>query len=144
MSDIEGSINHPVHTSDEAKISAFIPFCSFGDDADRVGKRFAGFNFPVCSLFREKIVEGQVCYEADINQFKDKVNWVEALSRGLGLIVDTNAEYDVKNLFVHHGVSPGVSPETTEKTKKSFDVFKRSKTEKTFRILLETISNYKR
>ena len=137
FSDIEGMINHPVHVSDEVTISAFIPFCSFGDAADRVGKWFKGFNFPVCSLFRETIVDGQVCYEADINQFKDNVNWVEALNRGFGFIVDTNKEYDVKSFYG----SLGVSPETTEKTKKSFDVSKRPETEKTFRILLKTISN---
>ena len=133
-------INHPVHISDEATISAFIPFCTFGDEADRVGKWFDGFDFPVCSLFRERMVEGQVCYEADINQFKDKdtVNWVAALNRGFGFIVDTNEEYDVKNFYD----SLGVSPETMEKTKKSFDVSKRPETEKTFRILLKTISNY--
>ena len=139
MSNIEEMINHPVHISDEATISAFIPFCTFGDAADRVGKWFDGFDFPVCSLFRERMVEGQVCYEADINQFKDKdtVNWVAELNRGFGFIVDTNEEYDVKNFYD----SLGVCPETTEKTKKSFDVSKRPETEKTFRILLKTISN---
>ena len=130
-------INHPVHISDEATISAFIPFCTFGDEADRVGKWFDGFDFPVCSLFRERLVEGQVCYEADINQFKGTVNWVAELNRGFGFIVDTNEEYDVKNFYD----SLGVSPETAEKTKKSFDVSKRPETKKTFRILLKTISN---
>ena len=134
-------INHPVHISDEATISAFIPFCTFGDAADRVGKWFDGFDFPVCSLFRERMVEGQVCYEADINQFKDKdtVNWMAALNRGFGFIVDTNEEYDVKNIYD----KLGVASETTQKMKKSFDVYKRPATEKTFRILLKTISKYK-
>ena len=132
-------ITHPVHISDEATFSAFIPYCSFGNEADLVGKWFDGFDFPVCSLFRERLVEGQVCYEADINQFKGTVNWVEALKRGFGFIVDTNEEYDVKNFYDRLGVSP----ETTENTKKSFDVSKRPETEKTFRILLNTISNYK-
>ena len=130
-------ITHPVHVSDESTISAFIPFCSFGNAADLVGKRFDGFDFPVCSLFRERMVEGQVCYEADINQFKDTVNWVAELNRGFGFIVDTNKEYDVKHFYD----SLGVSTETTEKTKKRFDVYKRPETEKTFRILLKTISN---
>ena len=85
------------------------------------------------------MVEGQVCYEADINQFKDKdtVNWMAALNRGFGFIVDTNEEYDVKNIYD----KLGVASETTQKTKKSFDVYKRPATEKTFRILLKTISN---
>ena len=91
----------------------------------------------MCNLFREKIVSGQVCYEANINQFKHQLNWVEAVNKGFGFIVDTNDEYDVKHFYD----SLGVSPETTQKTKKSFDITLRPETEKTFRILLETISN---
>ena len=113
-----------------------IPFCSFGDDADRVGKRLNNFRVPVCNLFREKIVSGQVCYEANINQFKHRVNWVEVLTKGFGFLVDTNDEYDVKK-------SSRKSPdqETMKKTKKIFDIYKQSQTEDTFRILLKTISN---
>ena len=132
LRDIEGMINHPVHISDERTISALIPFCSLGDDADPVGKMFDNFQTPVCNLFKEKIVAGQVCYEADINQFKHRVNWVEILTQGFGFLVDTNDEYDVKK---SSRKSPG--PETP---KKSFDIYKHSKTEDTFRILLKTIS----
>ena len=82
-------------------------------------------------------MEGQVCYEADINQFKGTVNWVESVNSGFGFIVDTNEEYDVKNFYERLGVLT----ETTEKRKKSFHVSKRPETEKTFRILLNTISN---
>ena len=128
-------INHPVHITDEGTISAFIPFCSFGDDADRVGKRLNNFQVPVCSLFREKVVAGQVCYEADINQFKQKLNWEEALKKGFGFLVDTNDEYDVKK-------QTRETSETMEKSSKSFDVYKHSENENTFRIMLKTISKY--
>ena len=50
-------------------------------------------------------------------------------------LVDTNDEYDVKKSF-----RQSKEPETTRKTKKSFDIFKHSETKDTFRILLETIS----
>ena len=79
------------------------------------------------------MVAGQVCYEADINQFKHQVNWVEALNKGFGFILDTNDEYDVKSVSLK-------SQETTEQTKKTFDIYKYSKTDKTFHILLKTIS----
>ena len=85
-------------------------------------------------MFREKICSG---WPRRISTRIYRVNWVEALNRGFGFIVDTNKEYDVKSFYG----SLGVSPETTEKTKKSFDVSKRPETEKTFRILLKTISN---
>ena len=136
LGDIEGLINHPVHISEERTISALIPFCSLGDDAAPVGKMFDGFQTPVCNLFKEKIVAGQVCYEADINQFKEEVNWVEILTKGFGFLVDTNDEYDVKKSYRK---SP--APEKTKKMKKSFDIYEDSETEETFRILLRTISN---
>ena len=53
----------------------------------------------LCSLFRKKIFSGQVCYEADLNQFKNKIDWKKALKKGFSFIIDTNDEYDVKNLF---------------------------------------------
>ena len=135
LGDIEGLINHPVHISEDNTISALIPFCSLGYDADPVGKVFGGFQTPFCNLFKEKIVAGQVCYEADINQFKHRVDWVEVLTKGFGFLVDTNDEYDVKK---SSRKSP--DPETTKKTKKSFNFYKQSETEDTFRILLKTIS----
>ena len=136
MGDIEGLINHPVHISEDRKISALIPFCSLGDDADPVGKIVGGFQTPVCNLFKEKIVAGQVCYEADINQFKHGANWAEILTKGFGFLVDTNNEYDVKKSYRK---SP--APEKMKKMKKSFDIYEDSETEDTFRILLRTISN---
>ena len=136
MGDIEGLINHPVHISEDRKISALIPFCSLGDDADPVGKIVGGFQTPVCNLFKEKIVAGQVCYEADINQFKNGVNWEAIITKGFGFLVDTNDEYDLKK---SSRKSP--DPETTKKTKKSYNFYKKSDTEDTFRILLKTISN---
>ena len=135
MRDIEGIINHPVHISDRTTISSFIPFCSLGDDADLVGEMLEGFQTPVCNLFREKVVAGQVCYEADINQFKHQVNWVEILTKGFGFLVDTNDEYDVKQ-----SSRKSLDQDTSRKTKKSFDIYKHSQTENAFRILLKTIS----
>ena len=71
-----------------------IPFFSLGYDA--VGKMFGSFKTSVCNLFKEKVVAGKVCYEANINQFKHEVNWVDILTKGFGFLVDTNDEYDVK------------------------------------------------
>ena len=100
------------------------------------GKELNNFQGQFCSLFREKIVEGQLCYEADINQFKDEVNWAEILNKGFGFLVDTNDEYDVKKSSRKYP-----DQETRNKTKQSFDIYKQSQTGNTFRILLKTISN---
>ena len=61
----------------------------------------SGLEVPVCSLFREKIVVGQVCYEANLNQFRrmDPGAWSGALKAGLSFLVDTSDEYQVKNIL---------------------------------------------
>ena len=126
-------INHPVHISDRNTISAFIPFCSFGFNLPLVRKKLSNFQVPVCSLFREKICSGQVCYEADLNQFKSNLNWKKVLKKGLNLIIDTNDEYDVKNLFKR---------KSSPKLDNSFDFnsFKDTEDDNKFVVMLKTIS----
>ena len=100
---------------------------------DIFGEEFSDFHVPVCRLFREKIVNGQVCYEADLNQYRDRVNWKEALSSGLTLIIDTNDEYDVKNILE--------KKELGEKNVvKSIDAFTDEKEDNSFTLMLKTIS----
>ena len=99
-----------------------------------MGERLSTFQVPVCNLFREKIVDGQVCYEADVNSFKKESegNWEDDLQKGFGLIIDTNDEYDAKKLF---------KKETEENDGKSYKrIFKNTENEDSFRILLKTIS----
>ena len=52
-------------------------------------------------MFRERIIEGRICYEADVNQLRDKdeVKWEKNIQNGFGFLVDTNDEYDVKKLL---------------------------------------------
>ena len=116
-------INHPVHISDRNSISAFIPFCSFGLNVDLIGKKLSNFQVPVCSLFRKKIFSGQVCYEADINQFKNKISF----------IVDTNDEYDVKNLIQRQSSN-------SLENNLVFNSFKDTEDDNKFAVMLKTIS----
>ena len=97
------------------------------------GEEFSNFNVPVCKLFREKIVNGQVCYEADLNQYRDQVNLKEALSTGFNLIIDTNDEYDVKNILQK-------KPSGRKKGLKSFYFYKDKKKDNSFTVMLKTIS----
>ena len=53
---------------------------------------------------------------------------MEALNKGFGFIVDTNDEYDLKSVSLK-------SQETTEETKKTFDIYKYSKTDITYKFL---------
>ena len=54
--------------------SAFIPFCEFGADKAVVGERVAEIDVHVCNIFQEVTMAGQICYEVDVNEFKDSVN----------------------------------------------------------------------
>ena len=128
---MERFINHPVHISDDNGLSAFIPFCSFGTKLS--SPELNNFQGQFCSLFREKIVDGQVCYEADLNQFKTKDNWDKTLQAGLRLIIDTNVEYDLKNILEKKS-------SLNEENMESFDPFQKNEEESSFTILLKTIS----
>ena len=130
---VEELINHPVHISDRHTISAFIPFCSFGSNVDLIRKKLTHFQVPVCSIFRKKIFSGQVCYEADLNQFKNKIDWKTALKKGFSFIIDTNDEYDVKNLFQRQA-SKRLENDL------DFNSFKETENNNKFAVMLKTIS----
>ncbi len=72
--------------------SAFIPFCAFGDDMKSVGREINGFHDPVCDSFEAKIRNDQLCYEVDLEKYKDKQKIKEQLKSGLVLILDYNLE----------------------------------------------------
>lgn len=127
-------INHPVHIAWKNRISAFIPFCFLCDNIDIIGKRLEEFEIPVCHLFHEKMFGGQVCYEADVNQFKKKVQWLEALHKGFGFIIDTNDEYDLKNLYFKN------RKREREGKNKNVQIYKDNNNENSFFIMLKTIS----
>ena len=130
-------INHPVHIAPKTGLSSFIPFCSFGGVLDLTGRQNTG-DFPVCRLFTEKIVQGQLCYQADLNQFKHLVKWNkwrDALQEGLSIVIDTNDEYDVKNILEKQSLDKNYQMEI-------FPIYKQSRNFNSFKIILKTISNF--
>ena len=100
---------------------------------DLIGKKLSDFQVPVCSLFRKKIFSGQVCYEADLNQFKNKIDWKRALKKGFSFIIDTNDEYDVKNLLERKFSS-------RLENNLIFNSFKETEDDNKFSVMLKTIS----
>ena len=87
-------------------------------------------------MFKRKVVRGQICYEADINQLKKKVdNWDEALQKGFSFIIDTNDEYDVKNLLDNNSSSTLGSARPIYTA-----VYQQSESDKKINIFLKTIS----
>ena len=86
-------INHPVHinqrNSKQLSPSSLIPVCNFG--GVNIGIMIKEFNIPVCNLFAYKIITDQLCYEVDLNRFKDSFT-NQILSKGLKLYIDRNIE----------------------------------------------------
>ena len=132
---VSSLISHPVHILDETgevSPSAFIPFCSFGGNMSLLGRKVDGFQDPVCSAFTRKIVNNQLCYEVDLNRFRDQVDWQESLQSGLSLVIDTNDEYDVRKLLTENGNIK------TEENK--LDPYQNKQLQGKFSIFLKTIS----
>ena len=98
-----------------------------------LGRKVEGFQDPVCSAFTGKIVNNQLCYEVDLNRFRDQVDWEEALQSGLSLVIDTNDEYDVRKLLTEDG-----NIKTPEDIK--LDFYQNKNLQGKFSILLKTIS----
>ena len=51
-----------------------------------------GFNNHVCDSFEEKIRNDQLCYEVDLEKFKNKNKIKEQMKSGLVLLLDYNLE----------------------------------------------------
>jgi hypothetical protein len=93
--------NHPVHImpghQQSISPSAFIPFCSFGGDMLVMGKTINNFNIPVCDKFRKTFLDGQLCYQLDANELRNKVDKKKMASQEIVLLLDYNFERMVKD-----------------------------------------------
>ena len=94
--------HHPVHIVDSNSNgslapSAFIPFCEFGAEKSIMGVKIPEFDVPVCNKFKPVMMySGQVCYQVDVNEFKDSVRNVKrGLEAGLTFWMDYNLEKQV-------------------------------------------------
>ena len=88
--------NHPVHilnNEGEFSPSSFIPFCSFGKEF--IGTKINEFDLPVCDIFKPKHYFDQLCYETDLQNFKDSQKLDSQLKMGLTLVLDYNEERQI-------------------------------------------------
>ena len=95
--------NHPPHilTKDlELSPSAFIPFCEFGYNMSLMGINIEEFDIPVCNCFKEKVLYDQLCYEVDLEKFRDSTNLEDQLRIGFTLILDYNTDRDLSQGFI--------------------------------------------
>ena len=91
-------LNHPVHIlddNDNISPSAFIPFCSFQGSPDLLSREFANFSLPVCTSFKKRLLDGQLCYQIDVNRINNETTAAGLQKGGLSLLVDANTEYDL-------------------------------------------------
>ena len=86
---------HPVHIVDEhgeLSPTALIPFCQFGGNMSLMGVKIDKFDLPVCNSFRAKILNDQLCYEVDVNDFIEKSVLQKELKIGLMFMIDHNED----------------------------------------------------
>ena len=89
---------HPVHILNKEgglSPSSFVPFCFFGKNLTLVGKKVDGFENPICNIFTPKNTNNQLCYEANLEKYKDNNNIEKQLTMGLTLILDYNEDRQI-------------------------------------------------
>ena len=90
--------NHPVHIIDkngDLSSSAFIPFCEFGRNMSAMGDKISAFDVPVCNSFKSRIFNDQLCYEIDLEKYKDNKDMDSQLKSGFAFIMDYNEDRQV-------------------------------------------------
>ena len=127
--------NHPVHILDNngnLSPSSLIPFCSFGEDLSLVGTYLDYYDFPVCKIFKPKVHHDQLCYQADLEKFRDNNRLLKQIARGFTFLIDFNEERQIGFAYK--------SSETHDNDQKKgmFDFEVRQ----TFSIFLDTISTF--
>ena len=92
---------------------------------------------PVCNIFKKKIIEGHVCYEAGIRKELETGRRRKKTAPGtLSLVIDTNEEYDVRHLLESES-------HQTKETQQHYYAFKQSGDPNGMTVLFRsTISKY--
>ena len=100
--------NHPVHMYDEdgkMSPSAFIPFCNYGRRISTMGDIMGNYDLPVCKSFKPKVRNLQLCYEVDLDEYRNRDNIVKDLKSGLVFFMDYNEDRQIAldgNAKVYH------------------------------------------
>ena len=57
-----------------------------------LGRAVSEFDIPVCDKFIPVILEDQLCYQVDVNQFKNLIDMKKLISHGLVFLMDYNSD----------------------------------------------------
>ena len=89
--------NHPVHVRDKIdetkNPTALIPFCEFGGNLSVMGIKIEQFDAHFCNSFRVKIIQDQLCYTVDPNEYKNEIDLNKDLS--LSLFINYNEDKEI-------------------------------------------------
>ena len=75
--------------------TALIPFCEFGGSQSAMGVKIDQFAVPVCNSFKAKIIEDQLCYQVDPNEYKNKIDLEGDIS--LSLFIHYNEDRQIED-----------------------------------------------
>ena len=85
---------HPVHmlnSNGSLMPSAFIPYCSFGENLAFLGEYVNNMTFPVCNMFQPTAFKGHLCYSLEISKMLiTKRDNFQGKESGLMMIFDMN------------------------------------------------------
>ena len=103
---IQSTSNHPPHIKNSP--SAFIPFCEYSGNMMAMGEMIEHFSLPVCNKFTPKILDGQLCYQVDVNS-------IEVVNKKAGAKLTFLLDYNEDR---HHDILSGnmFSPKNTPKS----------------------------
>ena len=92
--------HHPPHIVKEDNVtlspSSFIPFCSLNGDWSVTGVRTPLFSVPVCNIFKEVLLEGELCYQADVNNLREETDKEKIVTEGFMFMLDYNEDKNVE------------------------------------------------
>ena len=74
--------------------TALIPFCEFSGNMSVMGVKIDELDVPVCNSFRPKIIQDQLCYTVDPNEFKHRIDLKDDLSLSVFLHNNEDREFE--------------------------------------------------
>ena len=57
------------------------------------------FSIPVCNIFKETMLDGQLCYQADLDRIKDQVDKKMMVTKGFVFLLDYNENRNVRENY---------------------------------------------
>ena len=95
---------------------------------ETVGAKSQNFDVPVCNSFKTQIRNDQLCYQIDLEDYRNSTNIEKQLKEGLVLILDYNEERQM------------IRNKLKEKNEKG--LFLSSDDKNSVQVYLDTISRY--